>query len=139
MGTHATISKGSGSSMAWGELMDEYMPMGSPGGTLTPDTSIAVAARVQGPSQQNPDGTWSQPVMGELLLKTSGVIEVPGYVSQAVHTAEVIAAVAAATPAPEKVLPDGYTHAVNNGKVRLACPGGRWVEYDPTANTFLVG
>ncbi len=136
MGAHATVNRTD--NLGWGEVTDQYMPM--TGGPASPDPTVAVAARVQGP-QQMVDGNPVPGAMAELLLKMDGTIAVPGFVSMAEATAMVQAAsaeVAATLPPEEKVLPEGYSQVTTNNRTRITVPGGRWVEYDPAAGTFLV-
>jgi len=108
-----------------------------------PDPNVAAYIRVMPcGGSSSPSGSY-QGV--EVFAKTDGAIEVQGYVPQGEVQAQIDTAVDTATPPESSVLPTGYSHQTQqdaNGnviKVRLVTPGGRWVEYDPSANTFLVG
>lgn len=124
----------------WVESGAEYRPMGVPWDG-PPDASVAGYARVQ-PRTPPGGGGAAQPPPVDVLAKTDGQIVVPGFVTQAQCQASVDQAVAAATVPEPRVLPEGYSVALafnadgGISKVRLSVPGGRWVEYDPSDNTF---
>ena len=114
---------------------DEATPMG---GLTESDPSIRGSVRITPNTQTGGSEPSGQALGVEVVIRDSG-LDVLGYLSMTQAQAAVDATVQAATPAPETVLPSGYTQTTTEGKVRLQTPGGRWVEFDPAANTFLIG
>jgi len=109
------------------------------GGSSAPSPAFRGNVRVTLNTQAGGSEPSAQHQGVEVVVQDSG-LDVLGYLSMSQAQAAVDAAVQAAIPSSETVLPSGYIQATDatTGKVRITTPGGRWVEYDPTDNTFRV-